>query len=90
VLPRDIATLQARIASLSLPENQRAAAAVDVAAARASLSSAASLWSKARAAFAAGNLAEAVDTAKGSEVKIEISAAALKIDLPAAAMPNAG
>jgi hypothetical protein len=43
------------------------------------------MWSKAQAAFAAGNLDEAVNTAKGVKAKIVVLAASLKLDLPAAA-----
>ena len=41
-----------------------------------------SLWSKAQAAFAAGNLDEAVSTAQDVKAKIEPVAATLKLDLP--------
>ena len=43
------------------------------------------LWSKAQGAFAAGNVEEAVTTAKDVKAKAEAAAAALKIKLPGAA-----
>jgi hypothetical protein len=53
------------------------------------LSDATSLWSKAQAAFAAGNLDEAVNTAKDVKAKIDALATSVKADLPAAAAPAA-
>ena len=61
------------------------AAGIDLDAAKAAESDAMSLWSKAQAAFAAGNLDEAVNTAKDVKAKIEATAASLKLNLPAAA-----
>ena len=48
------------------------------------LTDATSLWSKAQAAFAAGTLEEAVNTAKTVKTKIDALAATLKVNLPPA------
>jgi hypothetical protein len=61
------------------------AAGIDLAAAKSGLSDATSLWSKAQAAFASGNLDEAVSTAKDVKAKIDALAASLKLDLAAPA-----
>jgi hypothetical protein len=87
VLPDDAAAIQARIDQLSQKANKKLAAGIDLEAAKAGLSDAMSLWSKATAAFAAGNLDEAVTTAKAVKSKLDPLAATLKINLtpPAAA-----
>jgi hypothetical protein len=90
VVPNDVLALQARIEQLSQKSNKKLAAGIDVDGARQSLSDAMSLWSKATAAFAAGNLDEAVTTAKAVKTKLDPIAAALKITLmPPASMPAA-
>jgi len=61
------------------------AAGVDLEAAKAGVGDATSLWSKAQAAFATGNLDEAVSTAKDVKAKIEAVATSLKMDVPAMA-----
>jgi hypothetical protein len=90
VVPNDVFALQARIEQLSQKSNKKLAAGIDVDGAKRSLSEAMSLWSKATAAFAAGNLDEAVNTAKAVKAKLDPLAAALKITLtPPASMPAA-
>jgi hypothetical protein len=90
VLPDDAAAIQARIDQLSQKANKKLAAGIDLEAAKAGLSDAMSLWSKATAAFAAGNLDEAVTTAKAVKSKLDPLAATLKINLtPPAAAPAA-
>lgn len=84
-LPADMAAVQARIDALGKKSAKKAAAGIDLDAAKLGLADAGSLWSKAQAAFAAGNLDEAVSTAKGVKTKVVALAAALKLDLPAAA-----
>ena len=90
-LPADVTAVQNRIDLLSKKSGKRLAAGVDLDAAKAGVGDATSLWSKAQAAFAAGNLDEAVSAAKDVKAKIEALAASLKIDLPAmaAASPSA-
>ena len=82
-VPADTAAVQSRIDLLSKKSSRKMAAGIDLNAAKASQADATSLWSKAQAAFAAGNLDEAVSTAKDVKAKIEAVAASLKMDLPA-------
>ncbi len=84
-LPGDVAAIQSRIDMLSKKSNKKLAAGIDVDAAKVDVSEATSLWSKAQAAFAGGNLDEAVSTAKEVKAKIKAVAASLKVDLPPAA-----
>src|SRR5271154_3798887 len=84
-LPGDVTAIQSRIDLLSKKSSKKLAAGVDLDAAKAGLSDATSLWSKAQAAFAAGNLDEAVSTAKDVKAKIQALATSVKADLPAAA-----
>jgi hypothetical protein len=66
-VPDSLTAVQNRIAELRKPSNKRRAASMNLDAAQSGLSDAQSLWSKAQAAFASGNLDEAVRT--GQEVK---------------------
>ena len=84
-LPGDVTAIQTRIDELSKKSNKKKAKGIDLDAAKAGASDATSLWSKAQAAFAAGNLDEAVSTAKDVKAKVESVAATLKLDLPASA-----
>jgi len=88
-LPKDITAIQNRIELLSKKSSRKMAAGIDVKEAKSSLDDASSLWSKAQAAFAGGNLDEAVTTAKDVKGKIDAAATTLKLDLaaPAAAAP---
>jgi hypothetical protein len=81
-LPGDVAALQRRIDLLSKTSSKKLAAGVDLDAAKSALDAAASLWSKAQGAFAAGNLEEAVAAAKDVKAKVEALAETLKINLP--------
>ena len=67
-LPEYMTTMQSRIEFLSRKSSKKLAAGIDLDAARGSLSEASSVWSKAQAAFATGNLSEAVTTAKNQNV----------------------
>ena len=68
-VPGYMTAIQNRIDDLSKKSNKKAAAGIDIEAARSGLSDAASLWSKAQAAFAGGNMEEAVNTAERREGK---------------------
>ena len=83
-LPGDLTAIQNRIDELSKKSNKKKAKGIDLEAAKTGAGDATSLWSKAQAAFAAGNLDEAVSTAKDVKAKVEAVAAGLKLDLPAA------
>jgi hypothetical protein len=80
-LPQWLEALQKRVATLA--KGKQPPAGVDIAAAKAALGDALSLWGKAKAAFAAGNLSEAVDTANAVKDKAAAAATALKMPQPA-------
>lgn len=84
-LPADVTAIQSRIELLSKKSSKKMAAGVDLDAAKAGVADATSLLSKAQAAFAAGNMDEAVSTAKDVKAKVEALAASLKVNLPATA-----
>jgi hypothetical protein len=85
-VPGYATAIQERIDFLSKKSNKKLAAGIDLDAAKADASEANSLWSKAQAAFATGNMDEAVSTAKDVKTRIEALAAALKVDLSASAV----
>ena len=82
-VPGDLTTIQNRIEYLAKKSNKKAAAGIDLDGAKSGLNDAMSLWSKAQAAFATGNLDEAVKTAQDVKSKGEAVAATLKLDLSA-------
>ena len=84
-LPGYMTAMQNRIEFLAKKSNRKLAAGIDLDAARGSLSEDSSVWSKAQAAFATGNLREAVATAKNLEASLEGLAGTLKIELTAPA-----
>jgi hypothetical protein len=84
-LPGYMTAMQSRIEFLAKKSNRKLAAGIDLDAARGSLSEDSSVWSKAQAAFATGNLPEAVSTAKNLETSLEGLASTLKIKLNAPA-----
>ena len=84
-LPADVTAIQNRIDLLSKKSSKKQAAGIDLDAAKAGAGDATSLWSKAQAAFAAGNLDEAVSTAKDVKAKVEALASSLKMNLTAPA-----
>ncbi len=84
-VPGYATAIQERIDFLSKKSNKKLAAGIDLDAAKAGASEANSLWSKAQAAFATGNMDEAVSTAKDVKARIEALAATLKLDLSASA-----
>jgi hypothetical protein len=82
-VPGDVSAIQNRIDVLSRKSAKKQPAGIDLDAAKAGAGDATALWSKAQAAFAAGNLDEAVSTAKDVKVKVEALATSLKMDLTA-------
>jgi hypothetical protein len=84
-LPGYVESIQSRIEFLARRSNRKMAAEFDLDAARGSLSEELSVWSKAQAAFATGNLSEAVSTAKSLETGLEGLARTLKLELKAPA-----
>jgi hypothetical protein len=80
-VPGYMTSIQNRIDFLSKKSNKKAAAGIDLDGAKSGLSESMSLWSKAQAAFAGGNMDEAVTTAQDVKKKTEELAAALKLDL---------
>lgn len=84
-VPEYLTAIQNRIDFLGRKANKKAAAGIDLDGAKAASSDAMSLWSKAQAAFATGNLAEAVKTAQDVKAKAEAAASSMKLDLSAPA-----
>jgi hypothetical protein len=82
-LPEYLTTIQGRIEFLAGKSSRKAAEGVDLGAARHSLAEASELWSKAQAAFAAGNMSEAVTTAKSLENRLGTLGGSLKLTLAA-------
>jgi len=82
-VPAQLTAIQNRIEYLAKKGNKKAGAGIDLDAAKSGLSDALSLWSKAQAAFATGNLDEAVKTAQEVKSKAESLASSLKLDLSA-------
>jgi hypothetical protein len=82
-VPGDLTAIQNRIEYLGKKSNKKAAAGIDLDGAKSALNDAMSLWSKAQAAFATGNLDEAVKTAQDVKAKGDAVAATLKLDLSA-------
>jgi hypothetical protein len=88
-VPEDVMAIQGRIEMLGRNAGRKPSG-VDIDAARTRLSHGASLWSKAQAAFATGNMDEAVTIAKSLESQLQNLAASLKVELsePATAQPE--
>lgn len=84
-VPGYLTAIQSRIDFLAKKANKKAAAGIDLDGAKSALSDAMSLWSKAQAAFATGNLDEAVNTAQDVKSKVEPLASRVKLDLSAPA-----
>ena len=79
-LPGDAKAIQSRIDFLGKKANRKFAEGVDLDAAASSLNDANSLWLKAQAAFADGNLQAAVSTGNSAKTKFEALAASMKLD----------
>jgi hypothetical protein len=82
-VPEYATAVQNRIDVLRKKSNKKMAAGLDLDAAKLSLDQATSLWSKAQAAFAGGNMDEAVRTAQDVKSRVEAVAATLKLELTA-------
>ncbi len=82
-LPGEVTAIQSRLDLLGKKSSKKMAAGIDLNAAKTGASDASALWSKAQAAFAAGNMDEAVSTAKDVQSKLAVLATSLKLDLPA-------
>lgn len=82
-VPGYLTAIQDRIEYLGKKTNKKAATGIDLEGAKSALSDAMSLWSKAQAAFATGNLDEAVKTAQDVKSKVLPLASRLKLDLSA-------
>jgi len=79
-VPALVAAVSKRVSALDKSKHQ--GAGVDLAAAKAGLTDATAMWSKAQAAFASGNIEEAVTSARDVKAKAEAAAAAIKFSLP--------
>jgi hypothetical protein len=79
-VPGEVTAIQGRIDLLGKKSSKKLAAGIDLDAAKAGVGDAGALWSKAQAAFAAGNLDEAVSIAKDVKAKVTAVAASLKMD----------
>jgi hypothetical protein len=82
-VPEYATAVQNRIDVLRKKSSKKMAAGLDLDAAKLSLDQATSLWSKAQAAFAGGNMDEAVRTAQDVKSRVEAVAATLKLELTA-------
>jgi hypothetical protein len=78
-LPEEFARIEQRIDFLTGPAGRKAAMGVDLRAAQGAVRDAFALWSKGQAAFAAGNLQEAVQTAHTVQARADELAASLKL-----------
>ena len=82
-IPDYIAAIRGRIDLLNKKSSRRMAAGIDLGAAGARLDGAVSLWSKVQAAFATGNMPEAVGAAQRLKMDLEAQAGPLMLNLAA-------
>jgi hypothetical protein len=80
-VPGEVTALQGRVDLLDKKSGKKLAKGVDIEVAKDRMSDVTALWSKAQAAFGAGNLNEAVATGKDVKSKADALATALKMDL---------
>jgi hypothetical protein len=78
-LPDDLTAIQHRMEELSKRSNKKMAQGIDLPAEKTAVDEATSLWTKAQAAFTAGNLDEAVGTAKDVKTRLRTIGEALKM-----------
>lgn len=79
-LPENASAIQNRIDFLSKKENRKLASGVDLDAAKINLGQVNALWSKAQSAYSAGNLPDAVTTARSVKTSLDALAASMKLD----------
>jgi hypothetical protein len=82
-VPGYLTAIQNRIDFLAKKANKKAAAGIDLEGAKSALGEAMATWSKAQAAFATGNMDEAVNTSQDVKSKVDAVASNLKLDLSA-------
>jgi hypothetical protein len=82
-VPGYLTAIQNRMDFLAKKANKKAAAGIDLEGAKSASSDAMAAWSKAQAAFATGNMDEAVTTAQDVNAKVQAVASSLKLDLSA-------
>lgn len=81
-MPGLVSSVTNRVTALG--KSSHAPAGVDLTAAKSDAADAATQWSKAQAAFAAGDVESAVTSARDAKAKAEAAATAMKMKLPAA------
>ena len=84
-LPATMTAIQGHVDQLGKKYGKKPPAGINLDAARSGLADASAAWSRAQAAFAAGNLEEALKTANGLKANLEALAGTLKINLAAPA-----
>lgn len=78
-LPEEFAAIERHLQYLNIPANRKAAAGIDVDAAQSAVRDAVSLWSKGQAAYADGNMQEAVQTADAAQAQADAIKSAIRL-----------
>jgi hypothetical protein len=82
MLPNQVTAIQQRIDELGKRSNKKMAEGIDVPAAKAAFGEATTEWTNAQAAFASGNLEDAVNGAKDVRAKLHTLADTIKFQMP--------